>query len=102
VGALTSGGCHVVYVRHRLARLGLLKHWFRLWMAVSALFHYGRRARVMLDRTPAALAARSRVCRAIVDEHRGADVVMLIAGNFDNYWGPVVHPASNSSSTPTT
>jgi glycosyltransferase involved in cell wall biosynthesis len=87
MAALQRADYRVIYVRQRLAELGWLKYWFRLEMAVSALFHYGRNAGPMMWRTPAAFAAYSRVCRAIVDRHPSADIVILIAANFDNYWG---------------
>jgi glycosyltransferase involved in cell wall biosynthesis len=87
MAALQRAGCNVVYVRQRLAELGWLKYWFSLRMLASALFHYGTRARVMIERTPAAFAARSRVCKAIVDRHPRANIVILIAANFDNYRG---------------
>lgn len=87
MAALQRAGYQVVYVRQRLAELGWLKYWFRMQIVVSALFHYGRRARPMMWRTLAAFGAGSRVCRAIVDRHPDAGIVILIAANFDNYWG---------------
>jgi glycosyltransferase involved in cell wall biosynthesis len=85
--ALQRGGCDVISVRNSLSRLGWRSHWLRLTVIGSALFHYRRRARLMLERTPAAFAARSRACKAIVDAHPQTNVVMLLAANFDNYWG---------------
>jgi glycosyltransferase involved in cell wall biosynthesis len=90
MAALQRAGCRVVYVRQRLGELGWRKNWFRLQMVVSAMFHYGRHAEAMMWRTPAAFAAGSHACRAIVDRHPSADIVILVAANFDNYWG--THP----------
>jgi glycosyltransferase involved in cell wall biosynthesis len=87
MAALQRAGWRVVYVRQRLGELGWVKYWFRLQVTASALFYYGRRAGPMMWRTPSAFAACSRACRAIVDRHPSAGIVILIAANFDNYWG---------------
>lgn len=87
VEALHRGGCRVTYVRQSLRELGLARHWHRLRMIASAVFHYGRDARLMIERTPAAFASRSLVCKSIVDRHPHVNIVMLIAANHDNYHG---------------
>ncbi len=88
LAALRRAGCKVAYVRTSLRELGWRRHGYRLRMIFSALLCYGRNARRMLERTPAAFVARSRACQAIVDRHPEAELVMLVAANCQNYWGP--------------
>jgi glycosyltransferase involved in cell wall biosynthesis len=85
--ALRRAGCNVTYVRLSLKELGLRRHGYRLGMVLSAVYYYGRNARRMLERTPAAFVARSRACQAVVARHPEAELVMLIAANFQNYCG---------------
>jgi len=87
MAAFQRAGCDVVFVRQSLRELGYCRYWYLMRMILSALFQYGGRARNMLERTRSAFIARSRVCKAIVDQHPDADVVLLIAANCNNYWG---------------
>jgi glycosyltransferase involved in cell wall biosynthesis len=79
--ALERAGCQVVYRRQTLRELGLLRYVYALWMLISAYWVYGRSARVMLERTRAAFAARSRVNTILVNRHLDVDAVILITGN---------------------
>jgi glycosyltransferase involved in cell wall biosynthesis len=79
--ALQRADCEVLYRRQTLRELGLLRYGCALWMLVSALWVYGRAARVMMQRTRAAYIARSRVNTLLVNRHLEADAVILITAN---------------------
>jgi glycosyltransferase involved in cell wall biosynthesis len=85
--ALERSGCEVIYRRQSLRELGLRRYWCILRMIAESLLVYRADARQMIERTRAAYVARSRVSKALVDQHPGVDVVMLLAANSTNYWG---------------
>ena len=79
--ALQRAGCEVLYRRQTLRELGLLRYGHAAWMILSALWVYGRAARVMMQRTRAAFVARSKVNTLLVNQHAEADAVILITAN---------------------
>jgi hypothetical protein len=87
MAAFQRAGCDVVYVRQSLRELGYRRYWHLMRMTLDALLQYGGSARAMMERTRSAFIARSRACKAIVDRHPDTDVVLLIAANYNNYWG---------------
>lgn len=94
MAAFERAGCEVLFRPQSLRVLGLLRYWHALRMIVSALYVYRRDARVMIERTRAAFVARSRACKAIVDQEANVDVVLLIGANCCNYWARVQRASS--------
>jgi glycosyltransferase involved in cell wall biosynthesis len=79
--ALGRAGYEVLYRRQTLRELGLLRFGYAAWIMVSALWVYGRAARVMMQRTRATFIARSKVNTLLVNQHSEADAVILITAN---------------------
>jgi glycosyltransferase involved in cell wall biosynthesis len=88
MAALARAGCEVRLAPQTLRELGARRHWWRLRLVVSAIWLYGRLARLLLNRTRAAYRARSRVNSLLIRKHADCDAVVLLTAN-SGYLGPL-------------